>query len=745
MLSLRQLAAILLLPAVLSLVVPAFADPTAQPQADPAPAAPAPAEPPAPADAALQGLAVPSGVYRGTLTVPQLGALELALHLGVDESGAWAALLDVPAQGVLGLPLRDVLVTPEAVRFTLDSPVGVATFDGLYDGTEHALKGTFRQNGLELPLVLAYDDAAQRTAEARAKLADFGPAMQKWLADWRVPGCAIGIVQDGQIVMAQGFGVKNLESHAPVGPDTLFAIGSVTKSFTVALLGQQVAAGKLDWDKPLREYLPDFRLHDEYATDHLTVRDMVTHRSGLPRHDGLWYGSPFDRAELVRRLRYLEPNHELREAWQYNNLMFLTAGYLDGVLAGSSWEEQVKLRLLDPLGMSTTAVTTPEYLASADHADGYWERPGGAPGQPGPVELLPLSDFQATAPAGSLCASVNDMLKWAQFQLGDGKWSGQELLPADQLAQMHTLQMAISAPPSNPRSPLQGYGMGWFISDYRGHYCVDHGGNIDGFSAMVRLFPFEKLGIVVLTNMAATPLTNIAAYGAADRLLGLDENDISGRQLAARQAQLAAAGQAASAAPARPAGKQPGAQPAHPLADYAGDYVHPGYGTAQLWVNADGKLALRFNGFDAVLDHSLFETFEVAEGNPLLLGTRLLFNTDVAGRIASLSVQLEPAVDPVVFTHQPQNPLTANPAFAAAVPGTYLLGGQSVTVSLRGGVLYVLVPGQPEYTLEPLGGLEFGLAGLPGYSMRFDFDVKAGKVTQAVFTQPDGNYAAVKQ
>jgi hypothetical protein len=261
---------------------------------------------------------------------------------------------------------------------------------------------------------------------------------------------------------------------------------------------------------------------------------------------------------------------------------------------------------------------------------------------------------------------------------------------------------------------------------------------------MVRLFPFEKLGIVVLTNMAATPLTNIAAYGAADRLLGLDANDISARQLAARQAQLASAGQAAAAPPARPTGKQPGAQPAHALEDYAGDYVHQGYGTAHIALNAAGKLALSFNGFDAVLSHALFETFEVTEGNPLLQGTQLLFNTDIAGRVASLSVVLEPAVPAIVFEHQAPDPLQ-DPAFAAAVPGSYKLGEQLVTVSLRDGVLYALVPGQPEYELVPLGGYEFRLKDLDAYSVRFDYDAQAGKVSQAVFIQPEGSFAAVKQ
>jgi CubicO group peptidase (beta-lactamase class C family) len=731
------LRAVLLLATLLVLVSLAHADdtpsaaPVAPPSATSAPVLPSAADLPAP------------GAYRGQLTLPGgAGELELVLHVGPDESGSWTALLDVPAQHASQLPLREVTVTPERVAWTLDSPAGTATFEGKYDPASHAISGIFKQGGMELPLRLAFDDTALRLAAVQAKLADYPAHVNQWLQDWQVPGCSIGVIYQGQIVLAQGFGVRNLDSKTPVSADTLFPIGSATKAFTTLLLGQLADDGKLDWDHPVRDYLPDFKLYNDDLTDHVTVRDLVTHRTGLPRHDGVWYGSPFNREELFHHLRYLAPSEPLRTQFQYNNLMFMTAGYLAGQLRGASWEDLVQQRILTPLGMSSTTLTTPACCGAPDHADGYWQLPDDK-GVPGPPTFIALSDFQALAPAGSISSSAHDMLKWVEFQLGDGQWHGQPVVSPGQLTQMHSLQMAIGSSLDNPRSPLQGYGMGWFVSDYRGHYCVDHGGNIDGFTAMVRLFPQDQLGIVVLSNLANTPLPSIAAYGAADRLLDLSENDISGRALAQRKQAQAAAAAGAHAAPHLPTGKEPGAQPAHPLADYAGSYTNSGYGEVQIATGPNGTLSCTFNGFKVALGHTQFETFKVTDRHPLLADTQLLFITDISGHVSGLSVQLEPAVDPIVFSHQIPSP-ASDPAFAQAVQGAYKVGDTTLTLSVRNGTLFALVPGQPEYELVPVGGNEFNLKGLAGYSLRLELD-SSGKLAHAYMVQPDGTYEAVKQ
>src|SRR5213596_3800183 len=181
--------------------------------------------------------------------------------------------------------------------------------------------------------------APRATPRALGGLDQFVAAM---MTEWHVPGLALGIIQDGRVVLLKGYGFRDVDHKLPVTPRTLMAIGSNSKSFTVVLMGMLVDSGKLDWDKPVREYLPDFQLHDELASEAMTPRDLVTHRSGLPRHDLLWYGSPLTREEMLGRLRFLEPSREFRSYWQYQNLMFMTAGYLAGKLYGKTWEETAR-------------------------------------------------------------------------------------------------------------------------------------------------------------------------------------------------------------------------------------------------------------------------------------------------------------------------------------------------------------------------------------------------------------------
>ena len=169
------------------------------------------------------------------------------------------------------------------------------------------------------------------------------------MQEWKVPGLAIAIIKDSQIIFCEGFGKRDVEQNLSVTPQTLFAIASCTKPFTTMAMSILVERGLLDWDKPVRSYLPTFKLYDSYATEHITPRDLVTHRSGLPRHDAMWSQSPFTRQEIFHRLQYLEPNHELRTVFQYQNLMYMTAGYLVGEITESSWEEFVQQEIFNPL------------------------------------------------------------------------------------------------------------------------------------------------------------------------------------------------------------------------------------------------------------------------------------------------------------------------------------------------------------------------------------------------------------
>src|SRR5215468_6078573 len=204
----------------------------------------------------------------------------------------------------------------------------------------------------------------------------FDGFVEQVMKDWKVPGLAVAVVKDGKVIYAKGFGYRDVKKGLKVTPDTLFAIGSCSKAFTATAMAILADEGKLDWDKPVRNYLPDLMLHDGYATEHIRPRDLVTHQSGLPRHDMVWYGSPLSRKELYDRLRYLEPSRPLHAKYQYNNLMFMTAGLLVERLSGVTWEQFVRTRILDPLGMKNTNFSVSDSEKSSDFAQPYSEVKG---------------------------------------------------------------------------------------------------------------------------------------------------------------------------------------------------------------------------------------------------------------------------------------------------------------------------------------------------------------------------------
>jgi CubicO group peptidase (beta-lactamase class C family) len=282
-----------------------------------------------------------------------------------------------------------------------------------------------------LSLVAPIPSMAQRKSEkaapaavAKPGLGDFDDFANQALKDWKVPGVAVAVVQGDKVILLKGYGYRDIEKRLPVTPDTLFAIGSITKSFTVTTLGMEMDEGKVDWDKPVRDYLPGFKLYDPVLTEQMTIRDLITHRSGLPRHDMVWYSSDFFREGIISRLQYLEPNKPLRSTFQYNNLMFMTAGYIAGLLNGKSWEDTVRERILSPLGMNSTNFSLKDSQSSADFALPY--RKGSD--VKAEVRRMPFDeqcpDRCAIGPAGEINSTVADMSRYVLFQLNRGKLAG---------------------------------------------------------------------------------------------------------------------------------------------------------------------------------------------------------------------------------------------------------------------------------------------------------------------------------
>ncbi len=673
------------------------------------------------------------------------GAIELpgrSLQIRVDFKGADTGLratIDIPQQGGLGLPLQAVSFAAPKIHFELQAGPGLAVFDGKLEGEK--ITGNFSQAGQSFPFSIERKPGGAQNTPAAAAASPAGkPGLDgldqfitQAMKDWKVPGLALAVVQGDKVALLKAYGYRDVEKQSPVTPKTLFAIGSITKSFTVTMLGMEMAEGKVDWDKPVREFLPAFKLNDPVVTEQITMRDLVTHRSGLPRHDLVWYTSDFSREDLIRRLRYLEASKPLRSTFQYNNLMFMTAGYIAGLLDGMSWEDAVSQRVLKPLGMTGTNFSILDTQNSPDFAQPY--RKGRD--LKAEVKRIPFdqqcSNRCAIGPAGEINSNVEDMSKYMLFHMNRGRFGGKQLLSENNAVQMQIPQMVIQGAPSYPEVGTQSYGMGFIVASYRGHKMVEHGGAIDGFTAELAFLPADRIGVVVLTNLDGNPLPTIVARNVFDRLLGLDQIPWSQRLLGQEKRGME------SEQEAKNKGYTPrksGTHPSHDLKGYVGDYSNPGYGIVSIVPDGDG-FKMTLNKVTELLKHYHYDVFEVP-ANPLdrFEKLKVMFLTDINGDISSLLMMLQPDVKDIVFTRMPDKQLTEH-GFIEAFTGQYEIPGSPVplTVSLRGDHTLILsLAGQPDRELAPRRGTMFQLADVSGVTIEFKRD-PSGKVTEAAFDQ----------
>jgi CubicO group peptidase (beta-lactamase class C family) len=517
-----------------------------------------------------------------------------------------------------------------------------------------------------------------------------------------VPGCAVAVVAQGEVLLCEGFGRRDLTRELPVTPGTLFPIGSSTKTFTAALCAALVDEGRLAWDRPVREYLPELRLADPVASEQLTVFDMLCHRSGLPGHDLLWYasdGTDVDREGLVAALRHLAPSRGFRQAWQYNNLLYTAAGVLAGRLSGDgSYEAAVRSRLLEPLGMARTNFTVEQTAADEDAARPYL---AAAPGEP--VKEVPYANLDLVAPAGCLNSCAAELVPWLLTLLGRGVDGRAPLLSDGVLALLRapaaTLpdgsQMAVGNP--------VGYGLGTFVEDYRGHRIVQHGGNIDGFSSQVSTVPTEELGVAVLCNRDGTMLPEALPLLIYERLVGLPPAGV-GEELLAKEVAIHN-GRRQERERTGAAGN--GLPPVRPLADYAGRYRHPAYGDLLVRAEGDG-LAGTYRSLSGPLTHRHLEVFHLVVdlgGSETPLPVQ--FFHDLDGEVSAAELPLEQAVPAIRFARVlDTSHLTGE--LLDRLAGDYRLGPLAATVVRRGEaglVVRLLAGGFQE--LEPVRGLVF--------------------------------------
>jgi CubicO group peptidase (beta-lactamase class C family) len=586
-----------------------------------------------------------------------------------------------------------------------------------------------------LLFTLARSAAAQDINVAQ-RLEGFDAYMAKTLKDWNAPGVGVGIVVNDKLVFVKGYGFRDYEKKLPFTPATMSPIASNTKLFTAVAAGMLVEEGKLSWDKPVRESVPAIRFYNDQLNDTVTLRDMLSHRTGITRHDTIWYKSDFTRKQLFEKLVYLEPQEPMRETFLYNNLMFAAVGYLIELQSGKTWEQFVKERIFDPLQMNSTSYSIADMLKRPEFGIGFTERRDS-------FELYRIpyyEDIAGVAPCGAIVSNIEDMSHWLIALMNQGKYNGKQVLPAEVLKD--TLQPAIALP--NTALETRGwseilnaaYGMGRQTASYRGHLITLHGGDLPGFHTQVSFMPQDHIGVIVFViGNHSQPLYNIVSYNVYERLLGLDQTPWSERQLEIRLKNKKAGTEARTKANG---GQVPDTKASHALADYAGAYENPAYGVMTIGLK-DNQLQFDFHKMRLPMTRFHYDRFDTLDDEQEGKWS-VNFRTNPQGDIDQAVVSLDEAE--AVFVRKPD---TIDQKLMTEMAGEYTTpsGGKIEVALTPGGGLSLVVPGQPVTPLSHVKGLTFRT---PRFSdLILEFVVQDGHVKGLKQKDPSGEFTFPKK
>jgi CubicO group peptidase (beta-lactamase class C family) len=572
--------------------------------------------------------------------------------------------------------------------------------------------------------------------DVASKLQGFDSYMEQVLKDWNTPGIGVGIVVNDRLAFAKGYGYRDYEKKLPFTPTTLCQIASNSKLFTAVAAGMLVEEGKLTWDKSVRESVPAIQFYNDQLENNVTLRDMLSHRTGVTRHDLIWFKSPFTRKELFEKLRYLEPREPMRETFLYNNLMFSAAGYIIELKSGKTWEQFVRERIFTPLDMNATTYTISDMTQHPDHGVPFREKRDS-------FELYKIpyyEDTEGVAPAGAIISNIDELSHWLIALMNEGKYHGKQVLPANVLRA--TLQPAIGLP--NTLGESQGfwellnpaYGMGRQTAAYRGHLITFHGGDLPGFHSQVSFMPNDKIGVIVFViGDHSAPLYNVVSYNVYERLLGMDQTPWSQRRLQQRLASKKAGTEARAKAGLD---RVPNTKPSHALADYVGDYENPAYGILQVGLKGD-TLQFGFHEFQFPMSHFHYDRFDTP--NDEQYGKfSVNFRTNPQGDIDNAVISLDEAE--VAFTRKPE---TLDTALLEKLAGVYVTPTKVKFQVLYqpGAGLSLAFPGGPPVKLIPIKGLRFRT---PQFADNiYEFVMENGQVKALKERDPSGEYSFPRQ
>ena len=579
-------------------------------------------------------------------------------------------------------------------------------------------------------------DKPAPTIDVTQKLAGFDAFMEKTLKDWNAPGIGVGIVVGDKLVFAKGYGYRDYEKKLPITANTMFPIASNTKLFTSVAAGFLVEEGKLTWDRPIRESVPTIEFYDSFLNNTVTLRDMLAHRTGITRHDSIWYKSDYSTKELFQRLKYLEPKEQPRQIFLYNNMMYAAAGYSIELQSGKPWKDFVRENILQPLEMNHTIYSIADMLKQPDHGVPFTEKRDS-------MELYKIPYYEDTdglAAAGAIISNIEDMSHWLIALMNNGQYAGKQVLPPKAL--QATLEPAIALP--NAAGQVRGwwevlnqaYGMGRWTASYRGRFITFHGGDLPGFHSQISFMPNEHIGVIVFViGNHIAPLYNPISYNVYERLLGMDQTPWTDRLLDIRLKNKKAGAEARSKAGF---GRVADTKPSHALADYVGEYEHPAYGILKIGMK-DNALQFEFHKIKMPLAHFHYDRFDTPDDEQEGKWS-VNFSTNPQGDIDKATMSLDEAEATFV-----RRAAALDPAAAERIAGTYeTASGEKFQVVMRPGRgLYIVRVGAPDQRLVPYKGLKFRL---PEFAdVIIEFVDENGQITAMKQIDPSGEYVSKKK
>ena len=497
---------------------------------------------------------------------------------------------------------------------------------------------------------------AQKTGARPNLPPDLEALVKRVMETFEVPGLSLAIVKDGQVLLAKGYGVKKLGEPDPVDARTLFGIASNSKVFTAVALGMLVDEGKIRWDAPVIDYLPDFQMYDPAVSREITVRDLLCHRCGLGLGAGdlmLWPASDLNRKEILRRVRYIRPSSSFRTRYAYNNIMFVVAGELLERVSGLRWEDFVREKIQKKVGMefsnTSCALVDKEENVAWPHVP--------LEGKVVPVKTLYLTEN--VNPAGGINSCAGDMARWMLVLLSNGKLAdGSQLVSERALNEITTIATPI--PVSRPAPELEpaamnfnGYALGLRIRDYRRHKVLTHTGGLEGYVSQVWLMPEIGLGVTVLTNQESTAAFAALTYQIVDYYLKAPKFDWveAYRKFNERNAR-----RSKEELDKIYASRKKDTRPSLPLQEYAGLYRDAWYGEVEIKLE-NGQLTMQFKHSPELygkLEHWHYDTF-VARwfDRELRADAFVTFNLDHEGKISE--VKMLPFSSDVDFSYDYQD------------------------------------------------------------------------------------------